>query len=316
MSGDIKQAASYDADTQAALRAFQEQRGLTLKQIGARLGKNEGFVSKYLNGVGEGDIAAFEKRVSDMLARESRKRTWASVYFSTDAVEACFTAFDLVREASDIGLLTGPAGLGKSMAVQQYMADHKTVLGFTAVEGNGSQYDVQRGIATGLDMRKYHPRSCRLADYLREKLSGSERLVIIDNAQRVFLSGLRWIMDFHDQTGVSFCLVGNPEVMDRLQGRDQLVSRIGIKQDIAEALGRRDWLDHAADRMVAAMWPKAATDIAILAREAARKPGHLRTLNKQIKIGLRLCETATYKGRYAKAFVTARDLIGAGGDDE
>lgn len=315
MSGDSVQGA-FDAVTQGALRDFQEQHALTLRQIGQRLGKNEGFVSKYLNGVGEGDIAAFESRVMDMLARESRKRTWAAVYFPTDAVEACCTAFDLVREASDIGLLTGPAGIGKSVAVQQYLSEHRTVIGFTATEGNGTQYDVQRGIASCLDMRKFNSRQARIGDYLRDKLSGSERLVIIDNAQRIFLSGLRWIMDFHDATGVSFCLVGNPEVMDRLAGRDQLVSRIGIKQDISDALGKRDWTDHAADAMVSAMWPKAASDISILARESARKPGHLRTLNKQLKIAIRLCETPAYKNKFARAFVTSRHLIGADTEED
>jgi DNA transposition AAA+ family ATPase len=305
-----------NADTRGALAGFQQQRGLTLRQLAQRLGKNEGYVSKYLNGVGEGDIAAFEARIRDMLARESRRRTWASVYFSTDAVEACYTAFDLVREASDIGLLTGPAGIGKSVAVQQYTDEHRTVIGFTATEGCGSQYDVQRGIASRLDMRRFNPRAARLGDYLREKLDGSERLVIIDNAQRIFLSGLRWIMDFHDLTGVSFCLVGNPEVMTKLAGRDQLVSRIGIREDISEALGKPDWLDKAADGMVAAMWPSARAEIAILARETARKPGHLRTLSKQLKIGIRLSETPAYKGKLAKAFVAARHLIGADSEEE
>jgi hypothetical protein len=104
--------------------------------------------------------------------------------------------------------------------------------------------------------------------------------------------------------------------MERLEGRDQLVSRIGIKKDITSALGNEKWIDDAADRMVAAMWPKAASEIAILAHEAARKSGHLRTLNKQLRIAIRLCETDMYRNRYAKSFVVARDLIGAGEEED
>jgi len=125
------------------------------------------------------------------------------------------------------------------------------------------------------------------------------------------MSGLRWLFDFHDATGVSIALVGNPEVLDRLSGNDQMSSRIGFKQDIAEMLGKGAWLDLAADRMVSSMWPKAAQDIGLLARETARKQGHLRTLNKQLRIAIRLCETDEYSGKYAKAFVSARHLIGA-----
>ena len=150
----------------------------------------------------------------------------------------------------------------------------------------------------------------------QSKLAGSERLVIIDNAQRIDISGLRWLMDFHDATGVSFALVGNPEVLVKLRGKDQLYSRIGVKADISESLGDAAWMDRAADDMVAAMWPGAAADIGLLARETARKPGHLRTLNKQLKIAIRLCETDAYRGKHARAFVESRHLIGADSEEE
>ncbi|HRR34004.1 MAG TPA: AAA family ATPase [Kiritimatiellia bacterium] len=313
MSGKV---AAYDGEVRDALRTWQTGNGLTLKQVGARLGKNEGFISKYMNGVPEGDVAAFEQRVKDMLDRERRKRTWADIYFQTEAVAACFTVFELIRESSDIGLVYGPAGVGKSVAVRRYAADHGTVISFVGEEGRGGPYAIQRGIASGIDMRKWSRRECRLSEYIADKLAGSERLVLIDNAQRIDISGLRWLMDFHDATGVSFALVGNPEVIDKLCGRDQLSSRIGIRYDIAQAGITGDWIDRAADEMVAAMWPKAAQEVALLARETARRPGHLRTLSKQLKIAIRLCDTDAFRGKFARSFVEARHLIGADIDGE
>lgn len=301
----------FNRDTQAALHEFQKSHGLTLKQLGQKLGRNEGFVNKYLNGVPEGDIASFEERIADMLRREARKRSWENIYFQTEAVDACFTGFNLVRDASDMGLIYGPAGVGKSVAFRKYIDDNRTVIGFTAMEGNGSPYDVMRGISSGIDMRRWNARETKLSEYLFGKLNGSERCVLIDNAQRLYLSGLRWMMDFHDNTGVSFVLIGNPEVMDKLNGNDQLSSRIGVQFDISAAIAKKDWLDDAADRKVAAMWPKAQREIGILAREAARKPGHLRTLDKQLRIAITLCETDTFRGKYAKAFADARGMIGA-----
>ena len=313
MSGKVVR---FNEETRAALLAWRDKNALTLKQVGRRLNINEGFVSKYLNGVPEGDVGAFEARVADMLARDRRKRTWDDIYFETEAAVACHTVFDLIRESSDIGLVYGPAGVGKSKASRRYAEEHGTVIAFTGEEGRGGPYAVQRGIASGLDMRKWNRREVTRSDYLAKKLAGSERLVIIDNAQRIDISGLRWLMDFHDRTGVSFALVGNPEVLERLKGKDQLYSRIGVKADISESLGDAAWMDRAADDMVAAMWPGAAADIGLLAREAARKPGHLRTLNKQLKIAIRLCETDAYRGRYARAFVESRHLIGADSEEE
>lgn len=315
MSGEVTKA-KYDETLRHALGDYAENNMLSLKQLGAKVGKSEAYVSRYLNGKPEGDTEAFEQRVRDMLERAGKKRAWADIFFDTDAVKTCNLVFDLIREASDIGLVHGPAGIGKSKACARYSKAHPTVIFFTGEEGNGSSYGVMHSICKSIDMRRWEPRKQKRAEFLFEKLNGSERLIIIDNAQRLNMSGLRWLFDFHDETGVSVALVGNPEVLDKIAGNDQMSSRIGFKQDIGEMLGKGKWLDQAADKMVSEMWPKAAADIGILARETARKPGHLRTLNKQMRIAIRLCETDEYKGKFGRAFVEARHLIGADNSDE
>jgi len=301
--------------TRDALAMYQEENALTLKQLGAQVGRSEAFVSRYLSGKPEGDVAAFEKAVSDMLANAKRKRAWGEVFFHTDAISACETAFGIIREASDVGLIHGAAGIGKTTACKKYAKENSTMIFFTCTEGNGSYHGIINGIATGIDMRKWNPATVKRSTFIREKLDGSGRLIIIDNAQRVTLSGLRFIFDLHDGTGVSVALVGNPEVLDKLRGSDQMTSRIGFKQDIGEVV-KGNWLDRAAGDMVAAMWPVALADIGRLASESARKQGHLRTLNKQLKIAIRLCETPAFAGNCAKAFVQARHLIGADTSDE
>ena len=298
-----------------ALAAFQEENGYTLRQVGARIGRSEAYVSRYLNGKAEGDVAAFERAVEDMLRNDRRKRSWGDVYFGTAAVDTCHAVFDIIREASDIGLVHGAAGIGKTTACRKYAEENSTVIFFTCTEGNGRIGGIVSGIASGIDMRKWNPNAVKKAQFVTEKLNGSGRLIIIDNAQRVTLGGLRFLFDLHDGTGVSVALVGNPEVLDRISGNDQMTSRIGLKQDVGAMTGAR-WLDKAADSMVAAMWPEAAADIRQLAREGARKQGHLRTLNKQLKIAIRLCESPDYAGNCAKAFVAARHMIGADASDE
>ena len=298
-----------------ALAAYQEENGFTLRQVGARIGKSEAYVSRYLNGKPEGDVEAFERAVADMLRNDKRKRSWGDVYFGTAVVDTCHTVFDIIREASDIGLVHGAAGIGKTTACKRYAAENSTVIFFTCTEGNGRIGGIVSGIATGIDMRKWNPGAVKKSQFIMDKLNGSGRLVIIDNAQRVTLGGLRFLFDLHDCTGVSIALVGNPEVLGKLSGNDQMTSRIGLKQDVGIAADAR-WLDKAADNMTAAMWPEAAADIRQLAREGARKQGHLRTLNKQLKIAIRLCESPGYGGNYAKAFVAARHMIGADATDE
>lgn len=313
MNGNEKQATP---EIKTRLEEFVKANGLTLKRLGARVGKSEAFVSRYFSDTPVGNLEEFERAVLDMLDSDQRKRTWAEIYFDTEAVKMCNMVFDIIREAADIGLVHGPAGIGKTTACERYANDHKTVIHFVANEGNGHAYGVIAGIWAKVETRFYDPKKQKRGEFLREKLTGSERLIIVDNAQRLNMSGLRLLFDFHDATGVSIALVGNPEVLDRMRGNDQMTSRIGFKQDIAEMLDRGGWLDKASDKMIAAMWPKAASDIGPLARETARKQGHLRTLKKQLRIAIRLCETDAYRGKPGKAFVEARHLIGADAAEE
>jgi len=146
-------------------------------------------------------------------------------------------------------------------------------------------------------------------EFVMERLKNSGRLIIVDNAQRATLSGLRWLLDLHDYAGVPVALIGNPDVLARLDGSDQLSSRIGLRKDIGTACD--DWIDAAADALLAAMWPKAPEEVKLLARETARGTGHLRRLVKQLRITIKLCESPAWSGKAAKAFIEARALVGA-----
>ena len=102
-------------------------------------------------------------------------------------------------------------------------------------------------------------------------------------------------------------LVGNPDVLQRVSASDQLHSRIGLRADV----GAGAWLDDAADKALATMWPDAPAEVRLLARETARQPGHLRRLVKQARIAIRLTESPSWGKSAAAAFVEARGLIGA-----
>ena len=258
-------------------------------------------------------MAKLEARVLDFLEAFARRRSWDELCFDTEAVAMCEGAFDLIRESGDIGLVHGPAGIGKSTTCRRYARTHSTAIFFTVMQGAGQDYNIVRAICAALPApRSAEDKRLKRAEWIFKKLSGSRRLVIIDNAQRIGIAGLRWLMDFNDATGCPVALVGNPEVLEKVKVNDQMASRIGYKQSLADAMKiDGPWLDAAADAMVAAMWPEAAAELRTPARDAARSKGYLRTLNKQLRIALRLAEKPRFAGRYGLAFATARPLIGA-----
>jgi DNA transposition AAA+ family ATPase len=72
-----------------------------------------------------------------------------------------------------------------------------------------------------------YPGNVKWALWMEQVLRGTERLIVVDNANRLHFHSFQWLMDFHDATLVPIAFVGNPEVLDILRRSDQLFSRIG-----------------------------------------------------------------------------------------
>jgi DNA transposition AAA+ family ATPase len=302
------------------LESFMAAGGLTLKQLGRKLGYSESMVSRYFSDDPAGDIPAFESAVADMLAADNRKQQWDEIYFRTRAIDECMLMFDLIRAARDIGIISSESGIGKTVACHRYAAANSTALMISATEWASNRFGVQRLLWDQLDTRKHDPSAESKAEHIIRRLSNSDRLIIIDNAQRVQISGLRWLLDFADVTHCPVALVGNPaQILDRLRSDPALSSRIGIRTEISTDPKDKEasaWLVDAADEMVKAMWPDSFSEIRTLAREAARQPGHLRRLNKQLRIAIRMSESPSWGKTRAAAFAYSRTLLVADASDD
>lgn len=295
-----------------ALEKYMGDNNFTLKKVGNKLGCSESMISLYFSTKPVGDLVSFEESVIDMIAADSRKQELESAFFETYAAEQCFTLFDLIRSANDVGIIYGSPGIGKTEASKQYAKLNPTCIRIEIPEWKANRWGVANLLYAQFDNRKKKEKEGK-CEFLARKLHHSDRLIIVDNAQRVPLSGLRWLMDFNDATRTPFALVGNPEkIMLRLQTDDALSSRVGlcksISADIKDAEVKR-WLFAAADRMVQMMWPVAFSDIRKLAHESVLQIGHLRRLKKQISHAIRLTESPAWRKSNDAAFVYARSLL-------
>lgn len=295
-----------------ALDTWMIDNNLTLKSVGKKLACSESMVSLYFSDKPVGDLVKFEESVIDMLAAESRKRELSNSFFQTYAAEQCFTLFDLIRSANDVGIIYGTPGIGKTEASRQYAKLNPTCIRVEIPEWKANRFGIAKLLYAEFDQRKQKVKEGK-CDFLARKLKNADRLVIIDNAQRVPLSGLRWLMDFNDATGTPFALVGNPEqILARLKTDAALSSRVGLCSSICTDTTKAEvkrWMFAAADKMIKSMWPEAFKDIQKLAHECVLKVGHLRRLRKQISHAIRIAESPAWKGSNDAAFAYARSLL-------
>lgn len=213
-------------DIQARFLAYRDRTDKPNKALGRELGFPDGtVVSKYLNSNGDLDRnpVDIERKIVDLLAARDREILVSGHTVNTSVITRAANFFTDVERSKTVGVLHGPAGIGKSVAVATYAAEHPRCVVITA---NAAQCDA-RGVQQLLWAQSDHgikPSQSRW-EFLVSKFRGSGRLLIVDNAQRLDGTGRDYLFDFRDATGLPIALVGNPCILQRVAGSDQQHSR-------------------------------------------------------------------------------------------
>ena len=282
----------------AGLQAYMENNNLTLAELARELDSTPSPVSKYLNQKPEGDVLKLEAKIEDVIKNASRRRTSKNDVFSTAVTRQIAGTFETIRETNDIGLIFGPAGIGKTCACELYTRSHPVAVMVTASQMTATGQALQRAVFNAVGSSSWRGNTAR-ADWLVQKFQGSNRLLIVDNAQRLSLSGLQWFFDFLDATGCPGALVGNPEVLQAIRKSDQQFSRIGLKTEIKPAGVKAAEIKRVAAEMITQLLPESGAELQAVAEIVAERHGHFRSLRKQLLLTRKIKENAAAAGTEA-----------------
>ncbi len=200
-----------DHELRHELIAHKAARNLTNRDLSRAFGAGaDGTrVSKYLNGRPDGDWETLQARARDFLQSEKKKAALAPTELRQTLVsKMCFGLFELTRKLSEFALVHGNAGVGKSCAVALYAQQFPNTLTITASEWCKHESAVVGAIVDAYGAKGWDRQTPR-GKWLVDRMRGTGRLLIVDNAQRL-----------------TVVIVGNPDVLDKLKSSDQLFSRI------------------------------------------------------------------------------------------
>jgi DNA transposition AAA+ family ATPase len=277
------QPAAWDETVRAALAEYRQKSGLTLAELGDELGVGTTQVSKYLSGKPHWDVRPLEAVAVDVMRTADRRRLAKVELFETVPAQMVRATCESMREVNCVGLVTGPAGIGKTEGINLYLAENKSAVLVTC-----SQVHRTPGKMVDLLFVEAGHRSKTFteskADYLLKKFSGSNRLIIVDMAQRLAVSGLNFWFDFHDRTGCPIVLVGNPAVLELIRQSDQPLSRVGLHTKIAPYRHP----EKVAAQLIKQLIPEAVDDLEELGTQVVRQQGHLRSLRMQCELARRI----------------------------
>lgn len=225
------------------LKAHIEATGMSQKQVGSQLGYSASVINQYLKGTYGGDVKSIDKAVAELTQRQESKATdVSSEFIATPTAKRTLESCGFAHAMNDMQLVIGDAGLGKTMALKEYAARHSNVV-MLEVDPTFSAKVLLTELCNLLGVTTGRNNNAMMTAVI-EKLKGSDRLLIVDEAELLTLNSLEILRRIHDKAGIGIVLAGMPRLRANLRGArgqyKQIYSRIGMVHDLKMRLPATD----------------------------------------------------------------------------
>lgn len=227
---------SYDP-IRDLLREHLNETGKSQAEVAKSIGLSSATLSGFIRGTYAGDMNEVAERIANYLSRQEKRLAAPQEpgFVETSIASEVLTVAEFTHTRRTIGLVYGDAGIGKTIALAQYAANHPgNVIYLRARVDLKSAGAIVTEIMEKLGKRDYGNRRIEVTTVI-QALKGSDRMIIIDEAQRLSYSAIETLRDIHDEAGIGLLLAGNRDIYDRMRGRKgalfaQLFSRVGMRR--------------------------------------------------------------------------------------
>ncbi|WP_336947358.1 AAA family ATPase [Asaia sp. HN010] len=283
------------SDTAKKLKAIMDAEGLTLTQIATASDIAKSTLSAYLNGTYAGrtdNIDDKAERYLESLRTRTRMRSVMPKeppFLETPSAIGFRTVFEYAQTGPDIGLITGNAGVGKTMTATAYAKETPNVWMMTADSSMRSPTAILRELTELLDANE--KRGPRMMASLVQRVRGTGGLIIVDEAQNLTTEAIDLLRTIYDRGQIGLVFMGNEPLKGRIEGMGrqsshaQIFSRVGMRKNRARP--------QVADiTQILDAWGIPEGALRKLCRYVAAQAGGLRSMNKTLKYAFMLAGTA------------------------
>lgn len=283
--------------------------GLSNTKLSAKLGCSTSIISQWLAPEGNtypADITKWERSADDFLRNEARRKASGVETADCDVARQLRSAFELIRKTNDAGIVMAEAGFGKTRGIELYLNDNPTCILYGVKSWAADKQSIEGALFDAVGSGGWDKQTKR-AVFLAKKLTGSDRLLIVDDAHKLTRPALQWLFDFADETQIPVAFVGTLELEDKVADDAQRFSRIGVRYEIVPEKPR-DLIEHLV-RTHAPDANGAFADLCDLAEQVVREHGHYRSANKQLKLAAELKEASRKDISWQEAFRKAHPML-------
>jgi len=211
------------------------------RQIANNIGKSTTLVNQFINDKYPtpstlSDFAFLIKNYLDneqLVLNESVSKGHLK-FAETSAAKDIFRIANYALTAGKIGVITGVAGCGKSIAADEYKRKNPITI-LIRVTPLVTPRILLDDICAELKIPKAFYRDTMFKSIVN-RLKGTNLILIIDEGENLNTQCLEVIRRVQDFTGIGMLLLGTGRLLDRLRGPkrelQQLFSRVGIQKEI------------------------------------------------------------------------------------
>lgn len=225
------------------LKDYMDENDLSQSQVAAQMGRSTATVNQYLQSKYKGDVKAIDKLVIQLIERaRSKAQDVATDFVETPTAKRILEICGLAHAVNDVYLVIGDAGLGKTVSLKRYAQLNANVV-MLEVDPTFSAKVLLAELCIALGLQPSRNNHENMQSIIK-KLKGSERLLIVDEAELLTNKPLEVLRRIHDKSGIGMVLAGMPRLRANLRGArgqyKQLYSRIGLALDLKDKLPQED----------------------------------------------------------------------------
>ncbi|OUI99552.1 AAA family ATPase [Acetobacter cibinongensis] len=273
------------------VRAQIEGDALSLKAAAQQADVGYSTLSSWLNGNYNGNHEQVESKINRWLescrtsthVRNAMPREPG--FLETPSAQTWLSVFEYAQGGPDIGLITGNAGVGKTMSAEEYQKNTPNVWLMTADSSMRSPTAILRELTELLDANE--KRGPRMMAALIQRVRGTRGLIIVDEAQNLTTEAIDLLRTIFDRGRIGLVFMGNEPLKGRIEGMGrqsshaQIFSRVGMRKNRLNPLVK--------DVMpVLDAWGITDSNLRKMGRWIAMQAGGLRTLNKTLRYAFML----------------------------
>lgn len=263
----------YNSALQARVEQFLKEKNISQAKAAPLMGISQTALSQYRRSMYDnGDISALESKLEEFFRTQEEQEASTEKalpyrptqdYIPTSISEDVYKLIRYCQLEKGMVIIHGDAGIGKTKGAERFVRENPTASVYIqATPSTGTLANLLKVLARALKVPETRNK-LDLTLAIREKLEGTNKVIIIDEAQHLQLRSLEEIRTWADanpitgQQGVGIALIGNTEVYTRMVGKQearfaQLFSRIRMNRYYSTR--------KVTEQDVAKLFPKLAED--------------------------------------------------------